>query len=257
MADFLRRVVPERFRPIGYLTHLVRTRTNRMVRRGPFRGMRYVEAAVGSAYLPKLLGTYERELASIIEEICRLRPGLVIDMGAAEGYYAVGLACRTAAQVIAFERDAAGRAALQAMASLNRVRERIDVRGKCGPAELEAALEWAPVEVESRQNQPVVVVCDVEGDEDRLLDPMTVPGLGRVFLVVETHEFISPGVTDRIQRRFERTHAATQIWQTRRERDEFPYRTLVTRLLPDHYLDWAVSEWRPEQMSWLWMRPYG
>ena len=32
-------------------------------------------------------------------------------------------------------------------------------------------------------------------------------------------------------------------------------RTLGTMALPVSYLDWAVSEWRPERMSWLWMTP--
>jgi hypothetical protein len=30
---------------------------------------------------------------------------------------------------------------------------------------------------------------------------------------------------------------------------------VVTGLLPRSYLNWAVSEWRPTRMSWLWMRP--
>src|SRR5579859_5362525 len=89
VATLLRRVLPEGIRPIGYLTHLVRKRTRARVRSGPFAGMRYVDASIGSAYLPKLLGIYERELHPVIEEACASRPGLIVDLGAAEGYYAV------------------------------------------------------------------------------------------------------------------------------------------------------------------------
>jgi len=68
--------------------------TNRTVASGPFRGMRYVARAYHSAYHAKLLGTYEMELHGIVEELCRETPGIIVDVGAAEGYYAVGLAMR-------------------------------------------------------------------------------------------------------------------------------------------------------------------
>jgi hypothetical protein len=251
MGDLIRRVVPERFRPIGYLTHLVRTRTGRTVRLGPFQGMRYVENSIGSAYLPKLLGTYERELTRVVKEIRRLRPGLIIDAGSAEGYYAVGLALLSGgARVVAFEREESGRCALSRLAELNRVRERVEIRGECSPFELGAAL------VHARGGEyPSIVLCDVEGDEDHLLNPLAVPGLARAFILVETHEFVCPGITGRLQERFAATHAIELIWQTVRAREDFPFHTPVTWFLPAHYLLWAVSEWRPERMCWLWMRP--
>ncbi len=68
IAKLIRTIVPARFRPIGYLEHLVRTRTNGRVRAGPFSGMRYIHSSVGSAYLPKLLGIYERELNPFIKQ---------------------------------------------------------------------------------------------------------------------------------------------------------------------------------------------
>src|SRR5437660_11467263 len=110
IAALIRRALPERLRPIGYLTQLVRASTANQVRQGPFAGMRYIDRAIGSAYLPKLLGTYECELAAIIEEVCARGPRLIIDLGAAEGYYAVGLALRNPqARVVGFEQLETGR----------------------------------------------------------------------------------------------------------------------------------------------------
>jgi hypothetical protein len=154
-AAALRRAVPARYRPIGYLDHLAQRRTGRRVHAGPFVGMRYVDASIGSCFIPKLLGTYERELACRVEWICRKQPKLVIDVGAAEGYYAIGLAFRIPqARVVAFELDETGQSALSAMARLNGVADRLTVRGRCEPQGLAAALEGdlAPV-----------VICDVEG----------------------------------------------------------------------------------------------
>ena len=217
------------------------------VHAGPFAGMRYVDTSVGSCFIPKLLGTYERELASKVEWICRRQPELVVDIGAAEGYYAVGLAMRIPrARVVAFELEPTGQAALRRMAELNGVADRLTVRGRCEPADLAAALEGHPTPV---------VICDVEGDEATLLDPGQVAGLRAAVVLVETHEFVRRGITDELCDRFAPTHDIERIWQEPRSRAEFPWRTLGTMALPVSYLDWAVSEWRPERMSWLWMTP--
>ena len=191
MVSFLKWLIPARYRPIGYLIHLTRTRTDNRVRSGPFAGVRYVDDSVGSAYIPKLLGIYESELTAQVEIICRQKPGLIVDIGAAEGYYAVGLAVRNPqAKIIAFEMNPKGQAALREMSSLNKVSSRVEVRGKCEPADLITALGDTP--------EPVVV-CDVEGYEDKLLDPQVVPALARTTLLVELHDWIIPGITEELK----------------------------------------------------------
>jgi hypothetical protein len=173
---------------------------------------------------------------------------LVVDVGAAEGFYAVGLALRNPqARVLAFEMAERGRALLAEMARLNGVAGRVEIRGKCEPADLQAALGNAV--------RPLVV-CDVEGHEERLLNPQTVPPLRGASVLAEMHDFVRPGITEEIQRRFAATHRVQRLWQEPRTAADFPYRTLGTALLPKSYLDWAVSEWRPERMSWLWMEPH-
>jgi hypothetical protein len=247
VSDLFRRLLPARVRPIGYLTHLVRTRTGGVVRQGPFAGMRYVDDSVGSAYLPKLLGMYERELTPCIEEMCSGHYRHIVDVGAAEGYYAVGVAFRNSGcRVTAFEMQAEGQCRLGEMARLNVVDDRIDIRGKCEPADLAATLA---------SGERTAVICDVEGYEQILLDPIAVPALRHATILVEAHEFIAPGVVELLTRRFDDSHRIEHIWQQPRSGEEFPWRTLPARILPASYLDWAVSEWRPERMSWLWMQP--
>ena len=247
IAGMIRRVVPAELRPIRYLESLTRRRTSCRVRTGPFVGMRYGTASIGSAYIPKLLGIYENELSSILEEACSKRPQLIVDIGAAEGYYAVGLAMRNpSATVVAFEADAAGRAALRHTAALNGVGSRIDIRGTCEAADLQLVL---------RPTFESLVICDVEGYEHSLLDPATVPSLSTATILVEMHDFIVPGISDTVRARFEATHDIRHVLQEPRLGAAFPWRTVITRLLPSSYLDWAVSEWRPVRMSWLWMKP--
>lgn len=75
---------------------------------GPFRGMRYIEKAVCSELPPKILGTYEMELHALIESIVARRPSCIIDIGAAEGFYAVGFATRLPnCMVVAFDQPRA------------------------------------------------------------------------------------------------------------------------------------------------------
>src|SRR3954447_22724993 len=205
IATLIRRVVPARFRPIGYLTTLTQARTGSRVRQGPFASMRYVDNSIGSAYIPKLLGLYERELQHCIEAISLLAPELIINIGAGEGYYAVGLAiCNSNSQIIAYELEPAGRCATAEMAELNNVAARVEIRGKCEPTNLIEDLA-----VSSR----AVVVCDVEGYEAKLLDPQAIPALREATILVELHEFVIPGISAELRRRFAETHRIDHIWQ--------------------------------------------
>ncbi|MEQ1752317.1 MAG: hypothetical protein ABL974_23050, partial [Prosthecobacter sp.] len=92
-----------------------------------------------------------------MESLIARAPSLVVDVGAAEGYYAVGLARRLpSAQIIAFEMEEHGQKALHEMAQLNNVTSRLHIRGRCEPADLAEALGT---------ELNAVVVCDVEGYE--------------------------------------------------------------------------------------------
>jgi FkbM family methyltransferase len=207
-----------------------------------------------------------------------------VDIGAAEGYYAVGLARRNPqARVIAFEMESKGRAALKQLAALNGIKiqiaenlnrqdvesadiplrkstapypknkdssvltiPQVELHGKCEFENLQATLESV---------ERSLVVCDVEGYEEVLLVPEKIPALASATLLVETHEFIRRGITECITKRFTDTHDIECIWQEPRYRSDFPFSSWVTCVLPKSYLNIAVSEWRPERMCWLWMKP--
>ncbi len=247
IANLIRKIVPKWFRPSVYLERLVQLRTDQTVQGGPFCGMKYLRGSRGHAHLPNLLGTYERELHPYVEKACALELTLIVVIGAAEGYYAVGMALRNPnTRVIAFEMDSERRQSLDKMATLNGVQPRIDIRGKCEVADLANSLSDA---------RHALVICDVEGYEAALLDPTIVPQLLHAFLLVELHEFVERGIAEKIAARFQRSHGITRIWQEERTSADFPFRTFYTRLLPNKYLRWTVNEARPERMSWFWMGP--
>ena len=144
--------------------------------------MRYNAGTDGRVHLPKLLGIYERELNGWLEQACALNFPLIIDVGAAEGYYAIGMALRNPkARVIAFEAESKSRVALGEKARLNNVESRVEICGKCEPEDLKRALMGT---------QRPFLICDVEGYEAVLLNPAAVLPLRRAFILVELHEFI-------------------------------------------------------------------
>lgn len=217
-----------------------------LVAAGPFAGMRYVGESYGSAYLPKIVGTYERELNETIEQVIDGDHDLVIDIGAAEGYYAVGLAMRGDAPVVAFEMSARARKLAAELALKNDVADRVELRAKCEPELLEVTLGGA--------DRPFVL-CDVEGYEAQLLDLHHVPSLTRAVILVEIHEFARPGVTAELMRRFDATHDISVVWQDERSSDEYPYESFWTRLLPRRLVRRAIEEERGFRQSWLWLTP--
>ena len=60
-----------------------------VVMHGPFAGMTYVAEATEGALIARLLGVYESELHPHIEAFAAEGLDCVIDVGCAEGYYAV------------------------------------------------------------------------------------------------------------------------------------------------------------------------
>jgi len=218
------------------------------IAQGPFRGMRYISSAYHSEVLPKLVGTYERELGPAIEAICRAGCDRIVDIGVAEGYYAVGMALRNdRAAVVGFERNPSARYYSRRLAARNGVSDRLRLLGNCDPDALNNALEGA--------RRPAVI-CDCEGAEDLLLRPDRIEPLRRAFVLVETHDGLETeagvleGITDRLCERFGPTHAIEAIASRERSRDDLPPDTILS---PEEAAE-AMDEGRP-WAQWLFMSP--
>jgi SAM-dependent methyltransferase len=221
------------------IANTLKARGGTVLPHGPFAGMHYAVAASEGAAAPRMLGLYEHALAPVIEEIVARAYPLVVDVGCAEGYYAVGLARRMpGSRVIARDMDPAAREACAALARANGVSHRIEVGGLFGAADFDIAM-----------TADTVVICDIEGAEDALLDPETAPGLLHADIHVEAHDCFRPGLADRLTERFAPSHEVRRIG-----------RSLAFDGLPDWMeslsdLDrlLALWEWRAGPTPWLWM----
>lgn len=213
------------------------------IMQGPFAGMDYVAAATEGALTPRLIGTYESELHPHIADFAAQGVDCVIDVGCAEGYYAVGLArMMPVVTVYAYDIQARARAACAELAAKNGVSERVII-----------GEEFTPTGFEAFADRRCLVLVDIEGAEDDLLRPDLSPALAQMNLIVETHDVYRPGVRERVVERFTPTHDIVQLWPQPK-----------TLPLPDFlkgasHLDQllAVWEFRMAATPWLVMRPKG
>jgi len=151
---------------------------------GPFRGMRYPsEQSYGSALLPKLLGSYESELHPALEGMLANEYTAIVDIGCAEGYYAVGLGLRIArADIYAFDISLQARSLCTDMARLNGLDSRVRVGGFCDQAALKA------IPLGSR----ALIISDCEGYEGALFTS-EVAELLCITLIPVSHRFCGAG----------------------------------------------------------------
>lgn len=223
--------------------HLVenslRARSGNRVLGGPFKGMAYPVAASEGAGAARLLGSYEASLHPVIEGVVDRTYDLIFDIGAAEGYYAVGLALRLpGADVRAHDTDARARAACKALAEANGVAARVQVGAEATPKDLALC-----------EGRKALVLCDIEGAEETLLDPSRAPGLAAADILVEVHELMRPGLCATLQARFAATHRVTRI--DRRLDDAFLPAWMEEASDLDRLV--ALWEWRGGPTPWLWI----
>jgi len=162
---------------------------------GPFKGMIVTDQPNwddGNACL-KLLGCYEHELWDAVELAISRKPNAVINVGCAEGYYAIGLKMRLPeVRVIAFDINPRSLQQCEEMAHHNEVE--LDLKIGCAkPEELQLGYDNA------------LYILDCEADELNLLDPDRCPDLISSDIIVECHDHVWP-ISYPLAKRFESTH---------------------------------------------------
>lgn len=163
---------------------------------GPFKGLDL--KPTGEPRIRELLGVYEEELHPWIEMLVSHGYKSVIDIGAACGYYAVGLATRTpGVNVLAFEQQKVEAEVLARVAERNGVSSRLTVRGHCDQRSLAEALEG---------RGGSLIVSDCEGAEFHLLEPSKIPALYSCDLLVEVHGYLDLSLSQALEGRFQNSH---------------------------------------------------
>lgn len=215
---------------------------------GPFAGMRYLDTAHGSSLLPKVAGTYELEIQPETMAHIRAARRRIVDLGAAEGYYAVGsLVLNASIRSVAYESTAEARNACAELAKRNGVADRLDIKGHCSVDDLR--LELASDDVD-------LLIVDIEGGELDVLDPVRIPALKTVPMIVELHDVFIPGLKQELRKRFEASHTIREFVACPRTVANLkaPWLRWAATLSPA-LADRLLNERRPPGMSWYLLEP--
>jgi len=158
---------------------------NGMVQYGPFKGLRLIEDPwwghldLGS----QCLGLYEKEILNFIENIQPGQFSTFLDIGAADGYYAVGiLFSGKIKQSICFERTDKGRKAIQKNWIANGSKGRLRVEGIANRTTLSSLTDY--------DLEKALILIDIEGDEFELLDYDVLYMLRRSTILLEIHNWV-------------------------------------------------------------------
>ncbi len=216
------------------------------VRSGPFTGMLYPHAeSVGSCFIPKILGSYEKEIGNLLEQLCAKDYTEVVDIGCAEGYYAVGLAMRLKkAKVFGFDTNSRAIELCKQMADLNNVQDRIILGNFCDQTVL--------------KNLPLtraLIVCDCEGYEKKLFTDKIASALINHDLLIEVHDIFDPTISSHLRDVFKNTHTIEAYSSISNSQKALSYSYKELNGLPFNVKQKVLSEGRGAIMEWFYLKP--
>jgi hypothetical protein len=235
---------PRRLRPDRRqeLERRIRILTENTVTGGIFSGLVLSEEEAWVGQGSKLLGLYENELQPILVDVVRSGPDTIINVGCADGYYALGLArLLKDAKVFAYDINERAQNICEIGRKLNSLNESLVIGGYCSATELQNVI---------RNSQRPFALIDCEGGERELLLSDEYD-FANAQILVECHDFVDRNITPDIVRKFSRTHTIQVIEQGARN----PFLSEVTRDWAEDDLWLIVSESRPERMHWLNLIP--
>jgi hypothetical protein len=207
------------------------------VRHGPFAGMKYAPIPSNSLLSAKVIGSYESPIHRWIIDAIEQSYETILDIGCAEGYYAVGFALMSkTSKVYAYDIDRRARGNAAALANLNGMADKVHIRDLRTTDELSLMM-----------SAHTLIFCDIEGDELDLLRSDLTPGLSQADLIVEAHDEYRPGVTETLVQRFLLSHRVEIIYQSAKSPAEFP----ILRTIPTTEHALLLEEGRPRGQCWI------
>lgn len=201
--------------------------------------MRYpADAVVRRHAAPRLIGCYEQCLHPVIQYTNTVKYERIVDIGCAEGYYAVGLArLHPEAIVYAFETDHRELRLCREMAAINHAGN-IVFQHFCDAASL----------LDLVAARRCLIVCDCEGFEEHLFTKATGAAMPNADFIIELHEEASAGLTERVCAAFSDRRYEVIRYSTSKP-DVLPS---LAETLGSSLAEMCVSEHRSAEQQWLW-----
>jgi hypothetical protein len=188
-----------------------------------------------------LLGCYEQPWHLYIQRALSERYTKIINIGCAEGYYAVGFAKAVLGLAsFAYDSDTNAQSACRELAQKTGVSDRVEIGGL-----------FSHNDFQRYMGEAALIFCDIEGREEELLDPIASLALRHLDIIVESHDCLRPGITQTLFSRFGITH----VIELAEDNGSRQLNTLPDWLhkLSHLYQLLATWEWRSGPTAWLVM----
>lgn len=220
------------------------------VRHGIFKNMKLpMKSSWGCDHATKCLGIYELQTLNKIEEISKSEKiTTLIDIGGADGYFAIGvLAGKLLDLAITFEITEAGRQTILDAAKMNNVHNLVRIYGEADQNSILRAMDENGIKQEN-----CLFLVDIEGDEFDIFTPKFLRQFSQSEFIIELHDPV-PG--KRKSKEFcnairsHEKHIYTSTCRNPREFSELD-------ILDDNDCWLLMSEGRGYPMEWLHLRPF-
>ena len=156
---------------------------------GPFKGLVLSDTSWWGAADrgSMLLGFYEKEVLNSLEVFAKDRDTF-IDIGAADGYYAIGVvASGLFSESFCFELSEEGQAAIEKNAKRNSVADRVHIFGEANEGFMSGITEKFAVNLGN-----TVFLLDIEGAEFHVVNEAFLQEVSRAALIIEIHDWEAP-----------------------------------------------------------------
>jgi len=219
------------------------------VKYGPFKGFSLVNRSGWSSNdrVSMLLGIYESRVLDVLIKALSNR-SCFIDIGAADGYYAVGLAMQSNVTIVhAFEIDNRSRELILENANRNSTANKVKIHGE--------ACANALSEIVATNQSNSVILIDIEGAEFHLLkNKCLLTKLRNEIIVIELHDFLRDNPETERKDLFDDLSVNFDLFTfTSGPRDVSNIAEL--NRLPEDIAWLIISEGRRQSMSWVMCLP--
>ena len=169
------------------ISQYVATKYKHKIQFGIFSGMQLLptsfwgQAEIGN----KILGLYEQDIQKILKHLqTRQRHSTLINIGGADGYYAVGALINSLFdRSIVFEKSERGRESIHQHGIKNQVDHKLTIRKEINSTELNDFI------TENKSSiSDMLFLIDIEGNEYELLTAAVLRNLANNHLIVEIHD---------------------------------------------------------------------
>ena len=215
---------------------------------GAFKGMKLSKNIYWSKndLITHILGVYEKHVLKKIIEFSKKGNYPFIDIGASDGYFAIGMAfSKTFKKIYAFEIDERGRKSLNRNIGNNLCKDKVVV-------DIEANFETLKEIVD--KNKSAVILIDIEGSEFDLLDNKLLRLLSNCYIVCELHPALSANGFEKQNMLINNAKAFFDVSIIQRE-SYCPNKFSELNEFTDEERLIAFGEGRENNMNWLILEP--